>query len=91
MCLFYNKQVNNAKGTICDLIRSLISFESVVSIPMSEFSDKHSLAKLPSATAIICDENRMGYIKDVSALKAVITGDPVKVRGIIRERFRLCI
>lgn len=79
MCLFYNTQGNNGKGTICQLIRNIIGEDFVANISLSKFSDNYGLANLPKATAIICDENNMGYIKGLAELKAVITADKVTV------------
>ena len=87
MCLFYNTYGNNGKGTICQLIRNLIGIDYVVSIQLSEFSEQFGLANLPKATAIVCDENDMGYIKGMANLKAVITGDSVTIKQKYQTAF----
>lgn len=88
MCLFYNTYGNNGKGTICQLIRNLIgNSDDVVNIPLSEFSAEFGLANLPKATAIVCDENDMGYIKGMANLKAVITGDSVTIKQKYQTAF----
>lgn len=87
MCLFYNTYGNNGKGTICQLIRNLIGIDYVVSIQLSEFSEQFGLANLPKATAIVCDENDMGYIKGMANLKAVITGDSVTIKQKYQTSF----
>lgn len=87
MCLFYNTYGNNGKGTICQFIRNLIGIDYVVSIQLSEFSEQFGLANLPKATAIVCDENDMGYIKGMANLKAVITGDSVTIKQKYQTAF----
>lgn len=87
MCLFYNTYGNNGKGTICQLIRNLIGIDYVVSIQLSEFSEQFGLANLPKSTAIVCDENDMGYIKGMANLKAVITGDSVTIKQKYQTAF----
>ena len=80
MVLFYNTAGNNGKGTICQMIRNLLGEEVVISIPIDEFSVKFALADLPHAIAIITDENNTNsFSKGLGNLKAVITGDIVKV------------
>lgn len=80
MVLFYNTAGNNGKGTICQMIRNLLGEEVVISIPIDEFSVKFALADLPHAIAIITDENNTNsFSKGLGNLKAVITGDVVKV------------
>ena len=80
MVLFYNTAGNNGKGTICQMIRNLLGEDVVISIPIDEFSVKFALADLPHAIAIITDENNTNsFSKGLGNLKAVITGDVVKV------------
>lgn len=80
MCLFYSQTGNNGKGTICKLIRNLLGENTVASIPLKQFSEKFGLSNLPSAVAVIADENDVSsFSKGLSELKAAITGDPIKV------------
>lgn len=80
MVLFYSQTGNNGKGTICQLIRQILGEESVTSIPLNQFGTQFGLSNLPGKLGIIVDENSVStYIKDLSVLKAVITGDVVQV------------
>lgn len=80
MVLFYSRSGNNGKGTICQLIRNLLGEETVVSIPLTEFSKEYGLSKLPNAVAVITDENDVSsFNKGLGNLKSVITGDVVTI------------
>ena len=80
MVLFLSFSGNSGKGTICELIRNLVGHEATISIAISEFSAPFGIADLPNATAIVTDENNVDeHIKDLRVLKAVITGDVVKI------------
>lgn len=80
MVLFMNTVGNNGKGTICQIIRNILGKDSVVSIPIADFSKQFALAGLPKAVAVIVDENNVSHFSQgLGNLKAVITGDTVQI------------
>ena len=80
MVLFYNTSGNGGKGTICQLIRNLLGADVTASIKLNDFSNPFGLANLPKSVAVIVDENDVGlFIKNLSVVKAVITGDVVTI------------
>lgn len=79
-CFMYSEVGNNGKGTLCVLLRNLVGEGSHTSISLSEFSKDFMLESLIGTSAIIVDENDVGtYIDKAANLKAVITGDVVKI------------
>ncbi|MCI8373748.1 MAG: hypothetical protein HFI75_15405 [Lachnospiraceae bacterium] len=88
MILFYASSGCNSKGTIAQLIRNILGEETVVSIPLNEFSKSFGLSKLPGANAIIVDENPVSdFSKGLDKLKAVITKDVVSVNQKYIQEF----
>lgn len=88
MVLFMNTAGNNGKGTICQLIRNILGKDSVVSIPITNFSKQFELANLPHACSIICDENDVSsFSQGLGNLKSVITGDTVSIERKYKESF----
>ena len=80
MVCLYSELGNNGKGTLCALIRTLIGENRTISIPISDFSEKFALGKLPQAVAIVCDENDTNHFSDSNqTLKSLITGDPIRI------------
>ena len=80
MVLFINPAGNNGKGTVCRLVRNLLGEDSVISIPIADFSKQFALADLPKAVAVIVDENNVSrFSQGLGNLKAVITGDTVSI------------
>lgn len=76
----YSNQGNNGKGTLCELMRSLVGDGSYAAIPLKAFSEHFALEPLIRANAVIVDENNVGEFIDRSAnLKAVITNDVVPI------------
>ena len=88
MVLFMNTAGNNGKGTICQLIRNILGKDSVVSIPIANFSKQFELANLPHACSVICDENDVSsFSQGLGNLKSVITGDTVSIERKYKESF----
>ena len=88
MVLFMNTAGNNGKGTICQLIRNILGKDSVVSIPITNFSKQFELANLPHACSVICDENDVSsFSQGLGNLKSVITGDTVSIERKYKESF----
>lgn len=84
---------NNGKGTLCELMRSLLGPGAYANIPISNFSKEFLLEPLTHVNAIITDENDVGtYVDAVGNLKAIITGDLIqlnrKYKSPITFRFR---
>lgn len=76
----YSITGNNGKGTLCELMRSLVGRDSYASIPLCDFSKDFALEPLIRTQAIIVDENDVGTFIDKAAnLKAVITNDVISV------------
>ncbi len=81
MVLFMNTFGNNGKGTACQIIRNILGKNSVISIPIAQFSERFALADLPKAVAVIVDENNVSHFSQgLGNLKAVITGDTVSIQ-----------
>jgi len=88
MVLFMNTAGNNGNGTICQLIRNILGKDSVVSIPITNFSKQFELANLPHACSVICDENDVSsFSQGLGNLKSVITGDTVSIERKYKESF----
>ena len=76
----YSTQGNNGKGTLCELMRSLVGDGGYAAIPLHAFSEHFALEPLIRASAIIVDENNVGQFVDKAAnLKAVITNDVIPI------------
>ena len=76
----YSTQGNNGKGTLCELMRSLVGDGSYAAILLHAFSEHFALEPLIRASAIIVDENNVGQFVDKAAnLKAVITNDVIPI------------
>lgn len=84
---------NNGKGTLCELMRSLLGSGNYANIPIVNFSKDYLLEPLAHVNAVITDENDVGtYIDSCGNLKAAITGDLIqlnrKYKDPIMLRFR---
>lgn len=77
---FYSEQGNNGKGTLCELMRQITGKGTYATIPLSDMGKDFMLEPLIHATSIIVDENDVGlYIDKAANLKAIITGDSIKI------------
>lgn len=84
---------NNGKGTLCELMRSLLGKGNSVNIPITNFCKDFMLEPLINANAVITDENDVGtYIEAAANFKAAVTGDEIqlnrKYKAPITFRFR---
>ena len=84
---------NNGKGTLCELLRSLLGKGNYANIPITNFGKDFMLEPLTHVNAILTDENDVGtYVDSVGNLKAIITGDQIqlnrKYKPPITFRFR---
>ena len=89
----YSETGNNGKGTLCELMRSLVGAGSYASIAVADFSRDFMLEQLIRSNAIIVDENDVGtYIDAAANLKAVITNDVIginrKYKSPVNLQFR---
>lgn len=76
----YSTSGNNGKGTLCELMRSLVGRGSYASIPIADFGKDFLLEPLIRSQAIIVDENDVGqYLDRAANLKAVITNDVIQI------------
>uniref|UniRef100_UPI004057B485 DNA primase family protein n=1 Tax=Acetatifactor sp. TaxID=1872090 RepID=UPI004057B485 len=74
----YSETGNNGKGTLCELMRSLVGASAYAAIPLCDFSKEFALEPLTRAAAIITDENDVGtYVDKAANLKSVITNDAI--------------
>lgn len=78
---FYGSAGNNAKGTICALMRNILGPGAHVSISLNQMGKEFGLESLlQGAHAIIVDENEVGTLIDRAAnLKAIVTHDVVTI------------
>ena len=68
----YSTSGNNGKGTLCELMRSLVGRGSYASIPIADFGKDFLLEPLIRSQAIIVDENDVGqYLDRAANLKAL--------------------
>lgn len=84
---------NNGKGTLCELMRSLLGSGNYANIPIANFSKEYLLETLARVNVILTDENDVGIYLDSSGnLKAAITRDLMqlnrKYKTPIMLRFR---
>lgn len=80
MVVLASEKGNNGKGTICELIRTVLGEGQTANIPLDYFEKPFALGALPNAVAIVVDENSVkAYLKDVAILKSVITGDRITI------------
>ena len=71
---------NNGKGTFCTLLRNLLGFNAVSSIPIGAFSKDFMLAPLLKVNVVICDENNTGgYLENAENFKLAVTKDPMRI------------
>lgn len=77
---FYSEVGNNGKGTLVELLRNLVGQGSWMSLSLDRMGQDFMLESLPRVSAIITDENDVGYFIDKAAnVKALITGDALTV------------
>ena len=77
---YYSQKGCNAKGTLCKLGQNLCGEGFYTSIPLAEFNRDPLLEKLLKVNAVIAHENDTdAYAKNVSKLKAVVTGDEISI------------
>lgn len=82
---FYSVTGNNGKGTLCQLIRSLIG-STCVSIPLDAFGKDFMLEQLIGASCVITDENNVGsFLDKLANFKAIITNDTIQINRKYRE------
>lgn len=76
----YSDKGNNGKGTYCQLVKNLLGKGNYAGIGIADFGKSFALSRLPYVQAIIADENSVGgFIEDVSAMKALVTGDDIQI------------
>lgn len=76
----YSQVGMNGKGTLCQLMKLLCGEGSYATISFSEFEKDSYLNQLLTANAVITDENATNdYSRNVSKLKAVVTGDSISI------------
>lgn len=82
----YSERGNNGKGSLCELMRSLIGVGSYASIPISDMGKDFMLEPLTNVSAIIVDENDVGVLIDKCAnLKAIITNDVIQINRKFKQ------
>ena len=91
--LMYSTHGNNGKGSLIELMRNLVGYDSYASIPLNQMSEQFALAPLLHAQAILVDENDVGtYVDKCSQFKLIVTGDDLAInrkhKSIITAPFR---
>lgn len=82
----YSEQGNNGKGTLCELMRSLIGEGAYASVPISDMGKDFMLEGIIRASAIIVDENDVGtFIDKCANLKAIITNDVIQINRKFKQ------
>lgn len=88
LVILMNKSGCNGKSTLISLMRSLLGGDTTVNIPIHDFAEKFELSPLVGANAVLCDENPVGqFYKDLSKLKACVTGDTISIKRKYKESF----
>ena len=86
--VLHGQTANNGKSRILKLIRGLLPWESVCSIPPADLDQPQSLAALVGCAANLSDELSSSRSIASDKMKAVITGDDVSAKVIYREVFK---
>lgn len=72
----YSTRGANGKGSLCELIRTIVGAESAGSLSVADFGNDFMLTELMHTTCIVTDENPVGIMIDkVSTYKAAATHD----------------
>lgn len=83
----YASSGNNAKGTLCALMRGLCGKGTYASISIRQFGKDVFLENLMRVSAIITDENQPStYMDSADVLKCAITGDPITIDRKYRSK-----
>lgn len=69
----------NGKSVFCKLIIAIVGFENNSTLPLEELNGKFQIATCVNKLTNICTENRGGKILEPSILKAITSGDPIKI------------
>lgn len=80
MIWFYDEHGNSGKSTVLRLLGALVDPRNTVSMSIDSFSSRYLPPSLVSASLILGDENNVtGFIKEAGNLKAIVTGDPIRL------------
>lgn len=72
----YSTTGANGKGSLCELIRSIVGAEFAGSLSLSDFGNDYMMTQLMHTTCIVTDENPVNVMIDkVSSYKAAATHD----------------
>ena len=87
---FYNTVGNNGKGTLCELLKTLVGNYATMSL--KTFNQEFGLQQLIGNLAVICDENDVRSLNEnLSNFKSAVTGDTllinIKNKNPIQWRF----
>ena len=89
--LYYSRAGNNGKGTLCELITSLVGDKACAMISLPDLDKNFVPQTLFTASVIIGHENPVGYVIDKSTIfKSAVTHDPAQadVKHIDAKTFR---
>lgn len=81
---------SGGKSTITQLIRNLLGSRNVLNVPVEDFGEKHALASLPRAAAVISDEtdgDTGEAIARVGAYKQAVTGEPIRIEPKFKDAY----
>lgn len=87
--VLYGETARNGKSQAVQVIQALFPRCAVASIPPQKFSREEYVAQLAGVRLNATTEMPEGDLLDSSALKAVISGDPVPARPLYRNPFTL--
>lgn len=78
--LLYSTMGNNGKGTLIQVLRSLVGTGNCCSLSLAEIADASKVEALVGTIAVLNDENNVGeQVRRTRELKAAITGDTFTV------------
>lgn len=81
--LLYSTMGNNGKGTLVQVLRSLVGSGNCCSLSLAEIADASKVEALVGTVAVLNDENNVGQrIARTRELKAAVTGDTFTVNKV---------
>lgn len=86
----YSTTGANGKGSLCELIRTVIGPTSTASLTVKDFGSDFMTSQLLNTTCVVTDENPVGTVIDqVSSFKAAVTGDIFTVNRKYHDPMRM--
>lgn len=80
LAIFIAQSGSNGKGTVLDLIRSIVGPALVANVPWNKFGTPFGLEQILGKQLNLVDEVDGGiFVEEVANLKSIVTNDPVTV------------